>query len=111
MTKTGYCPGCQQNVLLKREEMNIGLAIILFCFGCVGFIIYLFIHLSKPEDRCIHCGTQITISTQPTQQLDYQPQATQNLEEIKFCPSCGSKIDIKNLEFCPNCGFLVKNGL
>ncbi len=102
MTKIGYCSTCQQNVLLTREKMNIILAIILFC-TCVGFVIYLIIYLSKPENRCVHCGMQITTSTisaQPTQQLDNQTQDNSG----NYCPLCGVELDIKNLEFCPNCG-------
>ncbi|MFX1389206.1 MAG: zinc-ribbon domain-containing protein [Promethearchaeota archaeon] len=111
---TGWCPRCQQNVLLKREEIDACLAIILLIFTAgIGLIIYLAIYYSHPEENCIHCGTKITAIQYPTQP-SYQsspPQSTmQNIspEQVKgapanFCALCGEKLDI-GAKFCQNCG-------
>ena len=72
---TGYCPRCQQNVLLKREEIDTCLAIILLIFTAgIGLLIYLAIYYSKAEDRCIHCGAKITALQSPSP-YTYQTQA------------------------------------
>ncbi len=114
MPTTGYCPHCQQNVLMGREEMNVALAILLLCCTGIGFVIYLIFYYSKPEDRCIHCSSicQATLpSTAPqaAQQLPYQTQPnTQNVQTVKsylkFCPLCGNKLDGETKNFCPSCG-------
>ena len=112
---TGYCPRCRQEVLLTREEINWGVAILLLCFtGGIGLIIYLIIYYSKPQDRCIHCNTRIlskapqysqaieTNATQPKQKLE-------NLENNnpKYCPFCGEQLESSNVRFCSNCGTKV----
>jgi len=115
---TGFCPRCNQNVLLTRKDFDTCLAIILLIFTAgIGLIIYLAVYYSRKEDRCAHCGTQITIS-QSQKSYAYQPQIeTQSTlsptpgnisEEIKgalpnFCPLCGEKLDPRT-KFCPNCG-------
>lgn len=129
---TGYCPHCQQNVLLTREDIDICLAIILLIFTAgIGLIIYLAIYYSRPEDKCVHCGTRINpIQQQPVGQIPYQDQAQKNpyiyqsqptqgytassgFEEFKeeeplFCAYCGEKLEVKGIKFCPNCGNKVE---
>lgn len=117
---TGWCPRCQQNVLLTREEIDTCLAIILLIFTAgIGLIIYLVIYYRRAEDRCIHCGTKIT-TLQPESPYRYQPQIQQSpysasvnvSEEItgatpNYCPLCGEKLEI-GIKFCPNCGSKIK---
>jgi len=114
MTSTGYCPHCQQNVLMRREEINIVLAILLLCCTGIGFFIYLIFYYSKPVNQCVHCSSicQATLPSkaiQATQQLQYQMQtSTQNVQivesHLKFCPLCGNKLDEDTKNFCPSCG-------
>ena len=114
MTSTGYCPYCQQNVLMRREEMNIVLAIILLCCTGIGFFIYLIFYYSKPVNQCVHCSsicqaTLPNISSQTALQLQNQMQHnTQNVQTVdkhlKFCPLCGNKLDEESKNFCPSCG-------
>ncbi|MFW9877269.1 MAG: zinc-ribbon domain-containing protein [Candidatus Thorarchaeota archaeon] len=114
---TGFCPRCNQNVLLTRKEFDTCLAIILLIFTVIGFFIYLAVYYSRKEDRCVHCGTQITVSESKRSYV-YQPQiqnqstlspTTENIsEEIggvvsNFCALCGEKLD-PGIKFCPNCG-------
>ncbi|MFX1503168.1 MAG: zinc-ribbon domain-containing protein [Promethearchaeota archaeon] len=113
---TGWCPRCQQKVLLKREEIDTCLAIILLIFTAgIGLIIYLAIYYRRAEDRCIHCSTKIT--TTPIQssyasqpQIQQSPYSTSanGSEKItgatpNYCPLCGEKLDM-GIRFCPNCG-------
>ncbi|MFX1418331.1 MAG: zinc-ribbon domain-containing protein [Promethearchaeota archaeon] len=115
---TGWCPRCQQNVLLKREEIDTCLAIILLIFTAgIGLIIYLAIYYSRPEENCIHCGTKITTPQHPSPYTyQSQPQAQQSTystpvsvpEEVtgaipNFCALCGEKLDV-GAKFCQNCG-------
>ena len=115
---TGYCNRCNQNVLLKREEIDTCLAIILLIFTAgIGLLIYLAIYYSKAEDRCIHCGnkvipfqTQIPYSSQPQTQIQPPSYSTSvNVSEevtgarANFCALCGEKLD-PGIRFCPNCG-------
>ncbi|TFG11100.1 MAG: hypothetical protein EU535_07750 [Promethearchaeota archaeon] len=106
----GYCPQCQQNVLMKRKDLNVGLAIILFILGFFGFIIYLIIHFSQPPDKCVHCDTQCT-----TRLLDSTGKVVLNQalpsnqfkvvgDKPNYCPLCGEKMDARQPNFCPNCG-------
>ena len=114
LNPTGWCPRCQQNVLLKREEIDTCLAIILLIFTAgIGLIIYLAIYYSKPEDRCIHCSAKITApQTQSpyisqTQQSSYSTSVNVSEEvtgfKLGFCALCGEKLD-SGTKFCPNCG-------
>ena len=115
---TGWCQRCQQNVLLKREEIDTCLAIVLLIFTAgIGLLIYLAIYYSKAEDRCIHCGGRITAlqtpspyasQTQtPIQQPSYStPVNTSEAitgSRANFCNLCGEKLD-QGIRFCPNCG-------
>ncbi len=115
---TGFCPRCNQEVLLTREDIDVCLAIILLIFTAgIGLIIYLVIYYSRVEDRCVHCGTKITTlkTTSPytyqfqpqTQQQSYSTPVNVSGENIgsshNFCALCGEKLDI-GIKFCPNCG-------
>jgi len=114
MPSTGYCPHCQQNVLMAREEMNVVLAILLLCCTGIGFVIYLIFYYRKPENKCIHCGSncQATLpnkSSKTGQQLQNQTQSKAEIAKIsgdqpKFCQLCGNKLDEGNQNFCENCG-------
>ena len=116
----GFCPRCNQQVLLTRKEIDVCLAIVLLIFTAgIGLLIYLAIYYSKVEDRCRLCGTQITRDT--TQSLyipsQNQFQTSQNsvpleeseeslVKEVKYCAFCGEKIAFLD-RFCPNCGSKV----
>ena len=95
--------------------MDTGLAILLFCCtGGIGFIIYLVIHFSQPEDRCIFCS-QHTVPysnqeiTSTSSSLYGQPQTSTpsptvgTEQNLKFCPNCGTKL-IEVAKFCEICG-------
>jgi len=114
----GFCKRCNQQVLLMRKEVDKCLAIILLIFTAgIGLLIYLAIYYSKPEDRCIHCGTRI--ARYPVQSPYYpesqtQYQISQNstpiresersiVPEVHYCPLCGEKIEF-GIRFCPDCG-------
>jgi len=116
----GFCPRCNQQVLLTRKEIDVCLAIVLLIFTAgIGLLIYLAIYYSKVEDRCRLCGTQITRDT--TQSLyipsQNQFQTSQNsvpleeseeslVKEVKYCAFCGEKIAFLD-RFCQNCGIKV----
>ncbi|MBY9007611.1 MAG: zinc ribbon domain-containing protein [Candidatus Lokiarchaeota archaeon] len=58
---SGYCEHCQQQVLTKREDINMILAIILTIFTAIlGLIIYLAVWSSKPENRCVQCNSIVS---------------------------------------------------
>lgn len=114
---TGFCPRCNQRVLLTRKDFDTWLAIILLIFTVIGFFIYLAVYYSRKEDRCTHCGTQVNIS-QSQQSYAFQPQnQTQSSiapnqgnfsgeirgELPKYCALCGEKLEV-GIKFCPNCG-------
>ncbi|MHA1984942.1 MAG: hypothetical protein ACW967_11345 [Candidatus Hodarchaeales archaeon] len=115
---TGFCPRCQQQVLLTRKEFDTCLAIVLLLFTGIGFIIYLVVYYGKKEDRCVHCGTQIALSQaqapvayqtpQEIQQSSYSDTRSESEENSltapKFCRFCGEKIESSSIKFCPNCG-------
>ncbi|MHA2035305.1 MAG: zinc ribbon domain-containing protein [Promethearchaeota archaeon] len=107
----GFCPRCNQQVLLARKQFDTCLAIVLLLFTGIGFFIYLAVYYSKKEDRCVHCGTQISFSQG---QVQFQPSVstpsqTQNQNAVaqpqllKYCPLCGEKLEAQ-VKYCPNCG-------
>jgi NADH pyrophosphatase NudC (nudix superfamily) len=121
IVRTGYCPHCQQNVLLTRENIDWPLAIILLIFTAgIGLIIYLIIYFSKLENRCVHCNSivhsiniqersedKILLIKQNHQDLTRSNQLTESNQEIKtsrYCPYCGEKMNEINAQFCSNCG-------
>ncbi len=121
LNQTGYCYHCKQQVLLKREDIDMCLAIILLFFTAgIGLIIYLAIYYGKEENRCVHCGATCSQTiespgSQVTPQVSPQPQyqerslppqeiVQQNTKDVNFCPFCGESFDQKGVKFCPNCG-------
>jgi len=114
---TGYCPRCGQDVLLTREDIDWGIAILLLCFtGGIGLIIYLVIYYSKPQDRCIHCNTRILSGSsqysQPSQKSQNQSITSKDIQKVehfeseqpKYCPFCGEQLESSNVKFCSHCG-------
>ncbi len=115
---TGFCPRCNQEVLLTREDIDVCLAIILLIFTAgIGLIIYLVWYYSKEENTCVHCGSKIT-TLKPSSPYTYQfqPQTQQQsyitpvdvsgetkVSGVNFCALCGEKLEF-GIKFCPNCG-------
>ncbi|MFX1236266.1 MAG: zinc-ribbon domain-containing protein [Promethearchaeota archaeon] len=125
----GYCNHCQQNVLLKRKEFDVCLAIILVFFTAgIGLLIYLAIYHSKPPDRCVHCNSlcfpQVTAKSSnstiqnnniapknPYIVQDQKPKEIQMPQKIEeeippekgYCGFCGEEIT-PGTKFCPSCG-------
>lgn len=113
------------NVYAKKNDFNIGLAIILAIFtGGIGLLIYLAIYLDREhKPRCIHCNSVcyeqkenvesssnyqvISSSHQPeNQKIVIEPQ--QRSENSKFCYNCGSELDgSEQAKFCALCGSAV----
>ena len=121
---TGYCYHCKQQVLLKREDIDICLALILLIFTAgIGLVIYIVIYYSKEEDRCVHCGATCSQTlegsvTQGAPQISQQSQhqdspsrvqevVVEKKTEINFCPFCGENFDQGGVKYCPNCGSKV----
>ena len=115
---TGFCQHCSQNVLLRRDEFDVCLAIILLIFTAgIGLIIYIVIYYSKPENRCVHCGNRIPYvdSSQYLQQDNnsqgyQQPIQSQPVQESApmeyktiYCTFCGEELK-SGVNYCPNCG-------
>ncbi|MBN1215896.1 MAG: hypothetical protein JXA99_10705 [Candidatus Lokiarchaeota archaeon] len=128
----GYCRECKQNVLLKREKINIPLAILLLIFSAgIGLLIYIWIHNTKSKNVCIHCGnyaTPIENNKRVHNQLYTYNQTNQNKnnpylanikdsmnyreeslieisgEKINHCSLCGHELDNNNPEYCAFCG-------
>jgi len=114
---TGFCSRCNQRVLLTRKDFDTCLAILLLIFTVIGFFIYLAVYYKRKEDRCTHCGTEISIS----QSYTFQPQ-NQNHSSISpnqgnfpgeirgilpnYCSLCGEKLEA-GIKFCPNCGSIL----
>ena len=110
----GYCPHCKQNVLLKREDIDICVAIILCIFTAgIGLVIYLIIYYSRPQNRCVHCNSIVSPAlneTVTTQKIEGSvtpssyslPQS--NKESINFCAYCGEAIQSSNSQYCAHCG-------
>jgi len=122
--RLGYCPICKQNVLLVREALNWPLMIILLIFGGIGLIIYLVIYYNKPESRCIHCHTQISLESdksvqsstyvqvvnQKTLHSDTSSDVKVKADEtsnLKNCRYCGEPLLNELAKFCPHCGSRV----
>lgn len=120
-----YCPKCNMNVYAKKNEFNIGLAIILAIFtGGIGLLIYVAIYLDREhKPRCIHCDS-ICYDEKEDNQLgsNYQVISTshqienpkviiepqQAEEKSKFCYNCGSELDRSaNARFCAFCGSAI----
>jgi hypothetical protein len=112
---TGYCPRCNQEVLLTREEINWGVAILLLCFtGGIGLIIYLVIFYSRPENRCVHCNARVvnrvpqySREIQPDRSISNQSNEINENDGPKYCPFCGEQLKSLNVRFCSHCGTRV----
>ncbi len=120
-SNVGYCEHCEQNVLLRREEFNMCLAIILLIFTAgFGLLIYLSIYYSKPPNRCVHCNTiclpisneqkqvqspQNPFIIQENQQkrIDNSQKMQDEAEVIQYCGFCGENLE-PGTKFCQNCG-------
>jgi hypothetical protein len=123
--RVGYCPNCKQNVLLVREALNWPLMIILLIFtGGIGSIIYLIIYYNKPESRCIHCHTQISVKSELGVQASTYVQAenkktqyndinsdikvkANETSKLKYCSYCGEPLLNELAKFCAHCGSKV----
>jgi hypothetical protein len=110
------------NVYTKKNDFNIGLAIILAIFtGGIGLLIYVAIYLDKEhKPRCIHCDSicyeqkedEQPISNQQEMSVHHQLETqeiivkSQKVEENpRFCYNCGSKLDHSEYaKFCALCG-------
>jgi hypothetical protein len=74
------CPKCQTVVQTTREDIDVALAIFLFCCtGGIGLVIYLIVYFIQPEDRCVFCGTKTQAYT--NQQTSSVPQS------VKIAPN------------------------
>ncbi|MBY9007610.1 MAG: hypothetical protein KGD63_12740 [Candidatus Lokiarchaeota archaeon] len=128
----GYCKNCKQNVLLKREKLNIGLIILLIIFTAgIGLLIYVWIHILKEKNLCIHCGTysspiknnekqslinnqlsvynkgtlnEINLYTENADSYRRESIIRISGDKINYCPLCGQEIDNKNIDYCSFCG-------
>ena len=123
--RVGYCPNCNQNVLLVREALNWQLMIILLIFTAgIGLIIYLIIYYNKPESRCIHCHTQISLKSefgshsstnvQAEKQKPHNSDINSGIEvrvngtsKHKYCSYCGEPLLNELAKFCAHCGSKV----
>ena len=121
----GYCPSCKQNVLLVKEAVNWALIILLIILtGGIGLIVYGIVYYNKLPNRCIHCRSQIALSStrnvQASNQILNNTQLRQendkdvvdSMEENrtsqkKFCSFCGEALHNKKAEFCAHCGSKV----
>jgi len=121
-----YCSKCTTNVYTKKNEFNIGLAIILAIFtGGIGLLIYVAIYLDKEhKPRCIHCNSVcyeqkennqsssnyqvISTSHQPDNQRIIV-ESQQTVERSKFCYNCGTELSqSENAKFCALCGSSIQ---
>jgi hypothetical protein len=110
------------NVLTKKEDFRVGLAIILIIFtGGLGLLIYAAIYLDKEKNRCVHCNSvcnyqlvsaqsntnyQVISSSNQVSSQKGVVQTTQLIEgEAKYCFSCGVELDhSSDAKFCGFCG-------
>jgi hypothetical protein len=117
-----YCEKCQTNVLTKREDLDIGIIIILFIFTAgLGVLIYLVVYYDKNSNRCIHCNSickpvllenQINKIVEPIKEplsdMELNITENRNNKESKFCYNCGTKLDERERKFCSFCGVSVE---
>ncbi|TFG18456.1 MAG: hypothetical protein EU531_00420 [Promethearchaeota archaeon] len=117
-----YCEKCQANVLTKREDLDIGIIIILFIFTAgLGVLIYLVVYYEKKSNRCIHCNSickPMLLEYQNEQNLASVEETSKKMqnyvyvtkieENVKFCYNCGTELDARERKFCPFCGVNVE---
>ncbi len=116
MNQIGYCNHCKQNVLLKREDIDVCLAIILLIFTAgIGLVIYLITYYNKPLNRCVHCNSVVG---PPLSELDSSKRSqyqegfnsnsssldSHNKESVRYCAYCGEPITSENIQYCAHCG-------
>ncbi len=118
-----YCPKCNMNVYTKKNEFNIGLAIILAIFtGGIGLLIYVAIYLDKEhKPRCIHCDSvcyeqkennnqpstayQVISVSHESESQKITTKSEQVEEKALFCYNCGSELERNDgAKFCALCG-------
>ena len=122
---SNYCPNCKMNVLTVREALNWPLMIILLVFtGGIGLIIYGIIYYNKAPSRCVHCHSQIALTSTSNVQSSNQIQPITRLKQEsdtnavdsvednkvlqqKFCSLCGESLFNKEAKFCAHCGTKV----
>ncbi|MFX1553219.1 MAG: hypothetical protein ACFFBV_04765 [Promethearchaeota archaeon] len=120
--KKMFCPKCNMNVYTKKNDFNIGLAIILAIFtGGIGLLIYVAIYLDREhKPRCIHCDSicydnkennrpisnyQVISSSNQVQSQKLIIESQEAGEHAKYCYNCGSELDQSaNAKFCAFCG-------
>ena len=103
---TMYCPKCKMNVFTVRDDLDIGLLIILCIFTAgIGAIIYLAIYFDNDANRCIHCKSICN-------PVMIEDESKNSISLLKCCPNEKSKketinqIQIKDerTKYCFNCG-------
>ncbi|MFX0006648.1 MAG: hypothetical protein ACFFA7_02835 [Promethearchaeota archaeon] len=123
-----YCPKCNQRVLTKNNDFNVGLAIILLIFtGGIGLLIYVAVYLDKEhKPRCIHCDSicyeqkeevlpkenpyQLVSSINPPQAKEVIVEPQNGEEKPIFCYNCGSELDRDtDAKFCALCGTSIRS--
>ncbi|MDX1797289.1 MAG: hypothetical protein R3255_01455 [Candidatus Lokiarchaeia archaeon] len=123
-----YCPKCNQKVLTRNNDFNIGLAIILLIFtGGIGLLIYVAVYLDKEhKPRCIHCNSicyeqkeevlqkekpyQLVSSSNPPQPSEDIKEPQKVEEKPIFCYNCGSELDRDtDAKFCALCGTSIRS--
>jgi len=117
-----YCEKCQTNVLTKREDLDVGIIILLFIFTAgLGVLIYLVVYYDKKPNRCIHCNSickpmliehhndkkLVTLEPKSEKTHNYVSIKTIN-ETSKFCYNCGTELDDRERKYCPFCGVNVE---
>ncbi|MHA1439642.1 MAG: hypothetical protein ACTSPD_18895 [Promethearchaeota archaeon] len=106
LDEIGYCSNCQQNVHLKREQIDFCIVIILLIFTMgIGLILYFYFYFKKTPNRCELCGRYIPpsmISIQSEQRAE-SIESTIIGKKIDYCPLCGEKLDDREIIYCPYC--------
>lgn len=117
-----YCEKCQANVLTKREDLDMGIIIILFIFTAgLGILIYLVVYYDRKPNRCIHCNSickpklvgykkdkSITPVEEKAGKMQNYLSVNDIKEESKFCYNCGTELDERERRFCPFCGVNIE---
>ena len=117
-----YCEKCRANVLTKREDLDVGIIIILFIFTAgLGVLIYLVVYYDKNPNRCIHCNSvckPMLIEYQSDKKLASVEEKSEKMhnyisineikEVSKFCYNCGTELDERERKFCPFCGVNIE---
>lgn len=114
----GFCPKCKEEVLLKRNDLDICLLIILTIFTAgIGTIIYLIIYYSTEPKRCLKCNSLCVPLSLQNKQLPVNTDVKNPNSKIishkiiNYCPDCGTKLGNLGNEpnYCPFCGSNLKS--